>query len=372
MRLAIDLIWVKPKNNGGIESYIRNLLDGFMAGKDKNQYVLFCAMDNADTFKEYLKDDRFSMEVCPVSAFKVAKRIIWHNLNFNRLLVKKGIKNCFMPVYCKPLRKCKKVKYVTTIHDLQQLHFPEYFSKNRRRWMMFSWKRTVKTSDCIIAISNWVKDDIMENFGNENTDIRVIYNPIIVDNKMSDFTELSKKYDIKENEFYFVLSSMLKHKNIMTAIKTVEKIIKDDIDLPKKLVIAGISESDENRIVTYIKEHGLENNCIMAGFISNGDRNALFDKAYAFLFPSVFEGFGMPVVEGMMLGCRVITTKCTSIPEVSKNLAVYVDDPYDVNQWIDKLKSVKNMEKKKYEFKEYDKSYVAGRYLEVFEDIFQK
>lgn len=89
MKFAIDLLWVKPKCNGGIESYIRNLLDGFMALNDKNEYILFCAKDNADTFKHYLADPRFKMEVCDISAFAVGKRILWHNRNFNKLLVKR-------------------------------------------------------------------------------------------------------------------------------------------------------------------------------------------------------------------------------------------------------------------------------------------
>lgn len=372
MKLAIDLTWVKPKCNGGIESYIRNLLDGFMALQEEHEYVLFCAKDNADSFKHYLEDKRFFMEVCDISAFKVSERIIWHNLNFNKLLIKKGIDSCFMPVYCKPLRRCKKVRYVTTIHDLQQLHFPEYFSKKRRMWMKFAWKRTVKTSDCIVAISQWVKKDIATNFGNNNTDIRVILNPIVTDQTKKDFTELSKKYDIVENGFYFVLSSMLKHKNIMTALKVVEKIVKEDLPLPKKLIIAGISEADENRIVNYIKEQGLSDYCVMAGFISNEERNTLFEKSYAFLFPSIFEGFGMPVVEGLMLGGRVITTRCTSIPEVSKEKAVYVKDPFDVDEWITKLKELEDVPKRVIDFPEYEKSNVAKQYLEVFESVFRK
>lgn len=371
MKLAIDLLWVKPKHNGGIESYIRNLLDGFMSLEDDNQYILFCARDNADTFNHYLKDRRFTMEVCDISAFAVGKRIVWHNLHFNRRLIKKGIKNCFMPVYCKPLLRCKKVKYVTTIHDLQQLHFPEYFSKKRRMWMMFCWKRTVKTSDCIVAISEWVKKDIKTNFGKKDTDIRVVLNPIVIDQTKTEFEKLREKYKVEENDFYFVLSSMLKHKNIMTAIRTVEKIKNENIDLPKKLIIAGISEEDENRITEYINSHDLKNNCIMAGFISNGDRNTLFEKAYAFLFPSIFEGFGMPVVEGLMLGGRVVTTKCTSIPEVSKNLAYYVDNPFDENEWTDKLKSIKTEPKVAIDFPEYEKSYVAKQYLEVFKSVFR-
>lgn len=372
MKFAIDLLWVKPKHNGGIESYIRNLLDGFMALPDINEYVLFTAKDNAKTFEHYLEDKRFSMEICDIEAFSVSKRILWQNRHFNKLLIKKGIKYCFTPVYCKPLRRCKKVKYVTTIHDLQQLHFPEYFTKMRRAWMMYCWKRTVKTSDCIVAISEWVKKDILDNFGREDTDVRVILNPIVTDQKKTPFDIIREKYGVGEDKFMFTLCSMLKHKNVMTALKVMEKIKEEDIDLPKKLIIAGISESDENRIVDYINTHNLKENCIMAGFISNEDRNTLFEKSYAFLFPSIFEGFGMPVVEGLMLGSRVVTTKCTSIPEVSKGKAVYVDDPFDVSEWIEKLKSIKGTEKRVIDFPEYEKSYVASQYLKVFESVFKE
>lgn len=371
MKIAIDLLWVKPKHNGGIESYIRNLLDGFAALDSANEYVLFTAKDNADTFKHYLDDSRFSMEVCDISAFAVGKRIIWHNLHFNKLLVKKGIKYCFMPVYCKPLRKCNKIKYVTTIHDLQHLHFPEYFSLKRRAWMKLCWSRTVKTSEVVVAISEWVKNDILKNFGRKDTDVRVVLNPIVTDQTKTPFDELQKKYNVGEDEFMFTLCSMLKHKNVMTALKVIEKIKNENIDLPKKLIIAGISESDENRIVDYINTHDLKDNCIMAGFISNEDRNTLFEKSYAFLFPSIFEGFGMPVIEGLMLGSRVVTTKCTSIPEVSKGLATYVEDPFDVDEWIEKLKSIKETKKQVYDFPEYEKTYVASKYLEVFESVFK-
>lgn len=372
MKLAIDLTWVKPKCNGGIESYIRNLLDGFTAREDLMEFVLVCARDNAETFEHYLEDTRFTMEICPISAFKVGKRILWHNLNFNKTLRKLGIENCFMPVYCKPLKKCKSIRYVTTIHDLQQLHFPEYFSLKRRLWMKFAWKRTVKTSDCVIAISQWVKNDIATNFGSKDTDIRVILNPIVVDHEKSSYEDIVSRFGIEDDKYYFCLSSMLKHKNIITAIKTVEKIVEAKLPFPNKLVITGITEADENRIVKYIEEHNLKDYCVLTGFVSNEDRNALFAHSYAFLFPSVFEGFGMPVVEGLMLGSRVITTKCTSIPEVSEDKAVYVDDPYDVEEWIRKIKEVANIKREIHTFPQYEKSYVAGKYLEVFKDIFKE
>lgn len=372
MKIAVDLTWVKPNHNGGIESYIRNLLDGFCAIDNKIEYFLFCAKDNAKTFSTYAKDKKFHIVVCNISAFRVSKRIIWHNLNFNKILLKHGIYNCFMPVYCKPLLKNKKIKYVTTVHDLQQLHYPEYFSRKRVLWMKFAWKRTIHTSDCIVTISNYVKEDICKNFNTSHTQVYAILNPIVIDDGVEDFLKLSKKYGISKNGYMFILSSMLKHKNIMTILKVMEKIKKQKLDIPCKLVLAGIKEEDENRIVDFIKEHSLANDCILAGFISNEERNTLYQNCYAFLFPSIYEGFGMPVVEALMFGSKVITTKCTSIPEVSKGRAVYVDNPFNVDEWIDKLHLIKKMDNVKYDFPEYDKVAVAQKYIGVFNKFFKR
>jgi len=372
MKIAIDLTWVKPMHNGGIEAYIRNLLYGFSCLNNLNEYYLFCAKDNEKSFAEYKKYKRFYIIICNINAFDVTKRIIWHNINFNKIILKHHIHNCFMPVYCKPLSKNKKIKYVTTIHDLQQLHYPEYFSKKRIAWIKFAWKRTIYTSDCIVAISDYVNKDICNHFNTKYTEIRTIQNPIVIDDGFADFDQLSLKYNISKNNFIFIISSMLKHKNIMTALKVIEKIKKNKINLPCKLVLAGIREADENRIVQFIQEHSLQKECVLAGFISNQERNTLYKNCYAFLFPSIYEGFGMPVVEALMLGAKVITTKCTSIPEVSKERAVYVNNPFDVNEWIDKLSYVKDLQNITYKFPEYDKTLVAQKYINIFNEFFVK
>ena len=78
----------------------------------------------------------------------------------------------------------------------------------------------------------------------------------------------------------------------------------------------------------------------LTGFVSNEERNALYQNCHAFLFPSVFEGFGMPPVEAMLFQTPVITTRCASIPEVTQGKAVYVDDPCDVDQWIEQMIAV--------------------------------
>ena len=369
MRIGIDLTWVKPKKSGGVESYIRNLLDGFLELKDNNEYILFTAKDNDETFNSYLSDKRITKILCNTSANNVKSHLIWQNLKFYKILKKNNINFCFFPVYEMPIYKNRKIKTVTTIHDIQAIHFPEYFSKLENIWFKLGWKTTLKNADVTIGISDYTKKDLEDNFKSYNKIVR-IHNPIVLnDNEKIDFEEVKKEYNIEKEEYYYTVCSLLKHKNLITLINVMEKIVKDNINVPKKLVVSGVGGSQKEFLIQTIKEKGLENNVVLTKFVSNAERNCLIKNSNTFLFPSLFEGFGMPPIEAMMLGTRVITTKCTSLLEVTKNKCTYVDEPTDVEDWVNKIKDIQKQEKETINFDEYDKKNIARQYLDLFYEV---
>lgn len=100
--IAIDLMWLRLGKVGGTESYIRNLLDGFLSLKDDYQFILLVSKDNKETFEHYTKDKRFSLLETPIGSANISRRILWQNVHQSRFLKKHGIKRCFVPVYCKP------------------------------------------------------------------------------------------------------------------------------------------------------------------------------------------------------------------------------------------------------------------------------
>lgn len=368
MKIAIDLLWVKPKKSGGIESYIRNLLDGFLELENKNEYILILAKDNSETFNKYFKDSRFNKIICNIESSKVAKRIIWQNLMLNNILKKCKAEICFEPIYSKPFITSKSIKFITTIHDLQALHYPQYFSKVKYYWLKYSWKRALKTSDKIIAISNFVKKDIVDKYDIQPNKIKVIYNPIVISNEVVDFGELEKKFAIEKNEYYYTVAQLLPHKNLETIIKAIKKLNDKKIELPKKLLISGINGKSTTDLINIIKEYNIEDKIILTGYVENSERNMLYKNCRAFLFPSVFEGFGMPPIEAMMLGGKVVCTKYTSLYEVTQGKANYVDDPYNVNEWINVINSSEHIQIKDMNFNVYDRFVIAKKYLELFND----
>ena len=118
IEIAIDLLWLRPRQVGGTEFYIRNLLDGFLKLDQDYQFVLMVSRDNAETFEKYEKDPRFRLLKTNVVSANIAGRILWQYLFQNHVLRKNGLRKCFVPVYCRPIFN-GGISYINVIHGLQ-------------------------------------------------------------------------------------------------------------------------------------------------------------------------------------------------------------------------------------------------------------
>lgn len=368
-KIVIDLLWLRPGKVGGTESYIRNLLDGFMNLEDDFDFTLLTSKDNVNTFKKYENDKRYHLLVANINSEGVARRIIWQNLHQNRFLRKHGFRKCFEPVYCKPWLN-GGIKYICVIHDLQAYHYPQYHPFHEVAYSRLCWRMDAITAAGILTISNWVKMDVEQKY--HRKDIQVIYNPVFVKKKdVVKFEILRQKYGIEQGGFFYTVSQMIPHKNLVTLIRMMDKIVHSNINLPDKLVVSGVNGNAAKELINMIKEKELEKNVILSGFVSDAERNTLYKECHTFLFPSIFEGFGMPPVEAMMFGSRVVTTKCTSIFEVTQGKAIYVENPYDIDEWIDKIKQ--EMPFQMINFEVYAPEKISAQYLKVLkETIWEK
>lgn len=373
MRIGIDLTWLKPRKSGGVEFFAKNLVDGFLKLDDKNEYVLLLAHDNSDYLKEHFGNDpRLTYIECETNANAVAQHLWWQSAHEYSVLKKNQVYFCYFPVYEMPIYRDKKVKCVTTVHDIQAQHFPEYFKKHELVWFHMAWQKVLDNSDKVVAITNYTKQDL-EKYYHSHGNIVAIYNPVSMDTEqVSDFQSLSEKYGIEKNQYFYTVCSMHKHKNLITLLKVMKKIKDEKIELPKKLVISGVGGPNKEEFQRQITELNIQDVVLLTSFVSNEDRNALVKNSNMFLFPSIFEGFGVPPIEAMMLGKKVLTTKETSLAEVTMNKCNYVNDPFNVDEWIDEMKKMQDQEDKVVTFELYKDTVAARQYLDLFYEVNQE
>lgn len=371
-KIAIDLTWVRHKKVGGTESCIRNLLDGFAQLKFSNvRFVLLVSEDNAVSFEKYYKYDCFELLVCDIESKNLIKRVLWQNLKMRKTLKKNNIRVCLEPVYGKPFFGTHRIKFITTIHDLQALHYPQYFSKLRVIWMKLGWFNAIKSSEYVIAISNYVKDDILANYNVDERKICVIYDAIKLDLDNCSKLQVLDEFGIKPGKYYYTVSSLFLHKNLKTVILTIAELKKRNSRSFYPLVVSGIGGRKRDELDELIAVNNLQNDIIFTRFVSNTERNTLYKNCRVFIFSSIFEGFGMPPLEAMALNIPVLTTKCTSLREVTGGLLNYVENPFDYSEWADKLEgtiSKPNAKDVECLLHKYDAKKIAIEYIKIFEE----
>ena len=372
-KIAIDLTWVRHNKVGGTESCVRNLLNGFAQINPHDwRIVLLLSKDNADSFKKYAKYSCFILDICNVNSGSQKERVLWQNTKMGRHLKGLGIKLCLEPIYGKPFIGTKEINFITTIHDLQAIHYPQYFSKGRVAWMKMSWKNAVKSSKKIVAISEYVKNDIETHYPKAKGKIAVIYDAVHVDTSEMAETSLLSKLGIEPQNYYYTVSSLFLHKNLKTIVLAIAELKKKKSDVFFPLVVSGIGGRKRDELDKLIEDNNIKDDIIFTSFVNNDERNMLYKNSRLFLFPSIFEGFGMPPLEAASFDTPVLTTKCTSIKEVTGGLLNYVDDPLDVKSWVNAMEN----EIRKPDFKQfvkimnrYEQSVIAKEYIKLFDGM---
>lgn len=244
----------------------------------------------------------------------------------------------------------KNMKFVLTIHDLAIKKLKTVGSlKNTIIQKMFLGK-SMRIADKFIAISKATKKDIMELFGINEEKISLVYNGVNIDTSINVSEEekkaIKEKFKIQEQPYIFFISTIEPRKNVETLIKAFE-YIKNSGKSNMKLIIAGGLGWKYDEVLKLYENSKYKEDIIMLGYIEKKEKKYLFENAKCFVYPSLYEGFGLPVLEAMENKALIVTTNVSSLPEVGGDIAFYFNDVLDEKELGEKILEAINLDEDK-------------------------
>ncbi len=214
-------------------------------------------------------------------------------------------------------------KIITTVYDMTYVRFPETMDARNLRRISAGMERSAKRSDRIITISEFSKREIIDLLGVPEEKVSVIYSAPSFSEETVDSEDTLGKYGITKPYILYV-GTIEPRKNLVRLIHAFE-MLKRNEKLPYRLVLAGGKGWQNEEIYRAAKESPFAKDIIFTGYISNSERNCLYQNAELFVFPSLYEGFGMPPLEAMHWGCPVVTSDAASMPEICGDAATLVN-----------------------------------------------
>lgn len=338
MKIAIDVRHLtKHDNRGGIYRYTLDLINGLQELDQVNEYLLFfhCFRRvHREAIDKYSFGKNFHKVICRLPNKFLGS---WLEKGYLPADIFTGRVNIFHgPAFT--LLKQRYGKKVVTIHDLMFMHHPEFLKEDWVEPLRKSTSRAIKEADAIIAVSNSVKNEILEFFRVPAEKVHVIYNGIgkefIPHHDLSRRDYIKSKYGIKSRYILFV-GNIEPKKNLLRLIEAYSRFIKMSSE-EFQLVIAGPKAWFYDRVKQHASSLGLMENVIFTGFVPGEDLPLLYSFADIFTFPSLNEGFGIPLIEAMACGTPVVASKIDSLTEVAGDAALMID-PCDVEEIADSL-----------------------------------
>ncbi len=321
-------------NATGLGNYSRNILRALSHYYPDNEYFLYTPAKKTSLFDT--KGQHYIINE-PAGILNRLSKSYWRSFSLTKQLKSDKLDIFHGLSHELPYDTNKTgIKTVVTIHDLIFLRFPELYRMLDRKIYLKKFKYACENADQVIAISKQTASDIQEFFGTDRSKIEVVYqgcNPAFnreVNN--SEKETIRNKYGFPES-FILYVGSIEERKNLLSLVKAVNI---GKIKLP--LVVIGAKTRYFKKVEEYIGRNNISGTYFLES-ISNEDLPAVYQSAQVFVYPSVFEGFGIPILEALYSGTPVITSKDGCFKEAGGPSSVYIDpdDPEEIAGAIKKV-----------------------------------
>ena len=249
---------------------------------------------------------------------KVGKKpllvLIWHNtiLFLKTFFIRPNI--IIFPCCLMPFMQIRGVKYVTVIHDL--CSFNDYMNKGIAILHRYGIKTAAKKADIIVTVSDSTKQDLIKLLNINPNKIKVIYNTVpkhFINSK--DNLSLLTKYNIESHKYILSVATLNIHKNIPELIKAFEQI-SDKYPNIKLVLVGGMGNEQREKLTKHT-------NIIFTGYVKDDELPTLYKNALLYVYPSLYEGFGIPLIEAQYSGCPVLCSDIPVFKEIGANSVMY-------------------------------------------------
>ena len=233
-----------------------------------------------------------------------------------------------------PNSKIKSKKTVTSVHDFSFLHHKDFHPKERIKYFEKNFFSNIYKSDIIITFSEFTKQEILKNLKFKEEKIKVIYHGID-HNLFKIYTDIKIDFTLPE-KFIFSVGSIEPRKNLINLLRAYTSL-KDSMKKEYNLVLVGFKGWENQEIMTIIYDN--KDYIHYLGYVNDDNLAKLYNLASLFVYPSFYEGFGLPPLEAMACGTPVITSNVSSLPEVGGNAVLYCN-PHNIHNIKEKIEQV--------------------------------
>lgn len=325
MRIGINALAWRPGQQAGVATYLRQLVAALQEIDGENEYVLLVGGQAAGRLN--LNADNFREVVCHGAGPGRAVRAAWEQTALARRVRGEKIEVLLCVGGLVPANL--DVPAVQVIHDLQVLHYPENFPWIKRRFLRRMLPRSARAAALTVASSEHTREDVVALLGQTRERTRVVplagdpqYQPAAAEA----VTRVKGKYGIAD-DYLLCVATTHRHKNLAGLVEASDQA--GGIGERRwELVLAGKGGSGHRELLGAIRRARNGERVRLLGWVPAEELAALYSGATAFVLPSLFEGFGMTVLEAMQCGCPVACSGLTALPEVAGD-AVLLFDPRD-------------------------------------------
>ena len=341
MRIAIQASDLDCPRIDGTRVYLLNMLNRFGEISSNDNFFVY----HKNNFNPELKPKKFPNYQILSKNFP----FYWTQTRFTFELYKNNYDALWMPMQALPFVRKRNLKTTVTIHDLAFKYFPEFFPRKDLHRLNLFTNYAIESSDKIIAVSGSTKNDILSFYPNiKEEKIKVIYHgfdPELFQKKIADKekNKIYTRYQILNTKYILYVGALQPRKNLEVLIDAFEKIKKNNPEL--KLVLAGEKAWMWDKIMNKIGSSKYKADVIVTGTISFNDIISLYRNASVFVFPSLYEGFGIPILEAFASEVPVISSNNSSLTEIGEDAPLYFNEKSsdDLAEKIEKVMENENI-----------------------------